>query len=826
MRGDLPSGTVTFLFTDIEGSTRLLHALGPEAYAEALAEHRRALREAFAAHDGVEVDTQGDAFFVAFPTADGAASAALAANEALSAGPIRVRIGVHTGTPSLTDEGYVGIDVHRGARVGALAHGGQIVISPATAALLDGRPLGDLGLHRLKDFDGATRLFQLGDGAFPVLRTPGSVDLPTPATPFIGRERELLDGISLVFDRDPRVLTVVGPGGTGKTRFAIELARLLGEEADGGTLFLPLAPLRDPALVLPALAETLGAEPGGPGAIADRLRGKRTHVVLDNIEQLLPDAATTLAALADAATSLRLIVTSREALRISAETQLDLPPMPADDAVELFLARAGAVRPGVERTVAVDELCERLDHLPLAVELAAARTKLLSPEALLHRLAERLDLPAPRDADPRHATLHATIAWSYDLLDGAERRLFARLAVFRGGCTPEAAEDVCDADLDTLASLLDKSLLRRRVGSDGADRFWMLETIQEFATGCLGASDDEQAVRRAHAFWLLGLVTPTPGGAVHEQMSADQLELIAAELDNVRGALDWAVVHDPVLGLEVAVALEEYWVIRDPVEGASWAERLLASAPDAPPELRAAGLRALGGTFDIVGERERAAPCYRESLELFERVGDEKEAAFLRFRVGANAVNRGDTEAGWPLIEASLEDFRRLAQPAREAQALTYLASKADSEGNLDRAVELSLRSVALVRSVGWSWWEGMELIGTAEFERRRGDHTAGRDRAQEALAISFGLGNRLGSVFAAAELASAAAALGNAAAAGRLWGAIEREEETGAIGQWPAQRPVYEELLLPVAGPEFEQARAEGRLLTLAEAAADGVAA
>jgi predicted ATPase/class 3 adenylate cyclase len=819
MRGDLPRGTVTFLFTDIEGSTRLLHALGPEAYAEALAEHRRALREAFVAEGGVEVDTQGDAFFVAFPTADGAAAAALAANEALGGGPIHVRMGLHTGAPAVTDEGYVGIDVHRGARVAALAHGGQIVLSPATAALVDGSPLRDLGPHRLKDFEGAARLFQLGPGQFPVLRTPGSVDLPTPATTFIGRERELLDGISVVFDRDPRVLTIVGPGGTGKTRFVIELARLLAEEAEGGTLFVPLAPLRDPALVLPALAEALGAEAGDVEAIAGRLRGKRTHVVLDNVEQLLPDAARYIAGLADAAPSLRLLVTSREALRIGAETQLELPPLPADDAADLFVSRARSVRPDVDRSAVVDELCERLDHLPLAVELAAARTKLLSPEALLQRLAARLDLPAPRDADPRHATLNATIAWSYDLLDKAERRLFARLAVFRGGCTLEAAEEVCSADLDTLASLLDKSLLRRRQAGDGSDRFWMLETIREFAGNRLSELGDMEAVQRAHALRLLELATRA-GSTEYETMGRAQLDLIAAELDNVRAALDWCLASDPTLGLELAVALEGFWVIREPVEGAGWEARMLDSASDAPPELRAAGWRALGGAFDIVGERDRAEPCYRESLELFERIGDEEEIAFLRFRLGANAVNRGDTEAGWPLIEASLEDFRRLAQPAREAQALSYLASKADSEGDLDGAVELSLRSVALVRSVGWSWWEGMELIGTAEFERRRGNHAAARGRAQEALVLAVELGNRLGSVFAAAELACAAAALGDVVTAGRLWGAIEGEEAAAPVGQWPDQRAGYE-LLVVQPDTEFEQARTEGRLISIAEAAA-----
>ncbi|HSI98596.1 MAG TPA: adenylate/guanylate cyclase domain-containing protein, partial [Gaiellaceae bacterium] len=327
MRTNLPTGTVTFLFTDIEGSTRLLHALGSDAYAEALAEHRRALREAFAAHGGVEVDTQGDAFFVAFPTAEGAAAAALAACEALAAGPISVRTGLHTAAPTVTGEGYVGIDVHRGARVAALAHGGQIVLSPSTAALLDGHSLRDLGLHRLKDFDGATRLSQLGQGEFPPLRSPGSVELPTPATRFLGRERELFEAFSLVYERDPRVLTVVGPGGTGKTRFAIELARLIAEEAEGGTVFVALAPLRDADLVLATVADRLGAASSDPGAIAARVGDRRTHVLCDNLEHLLPQAARPLAELAAAAPALRLLTTSREPVRIQGEVELDLPPL-------------------------------------------------------------------------------------------------------------------------------------------------------------------------------------------------------------------------------------------------------------------------------------------------------------------------------------------------------------------------------------------------------------------------------------------------------------------------------------------------------------------
>ena len=438
MRADLPRGTVTLLFTDIEGSTRLLHSLGPDAYADALAEHRRVLRDAFVAHGGVEVDTQGDAFFVAFPTAQSAASAAVAANRGLGAGLISVRMGLHTGTPTVTPEGYIGVDVHRGARVCALAHGGQIVLSPVTAALLDGAELRDLGAHRLKDFDAAIRLFQLGLDAFPPLRTPGSIELPTPATDFLGREQELFDAVSVVYERDPRVFSVLGPGGTGKTRFALELCRLLAEDADGGTVFCALAPLREPDLVLATIAERLGATSPEVGAISARVGEKRTHILVDNVEHLLPDAASRLAELIEATPSLRLVVTSREALRIQGETELDLPPLSESEAVALFIARARAVRPDLEEDDAIGALCARLDRLPLALELAAARTKLLAPEALLDRLGDRLDLlKGTRDADERHATLRATIAWSYDLLDNNERALLDRVRVYLDLCERE-----------------------------------------------------------------------------------------------------------------------------------------------------------------------------------------------------------------------------------------------------------------------------------------------------------------------------------------------------------------------------------------------------
>ena len=603
MRPELPTGTVTFLFTDIEGSTRLLHALGPEAYAHALAEHRRVLREAFAAYGGVEVDTQGDAFFVAFPTALGGAAAAGDGQAALEAGPIRVRMGLHTGTPTLTAEGYVGVDVHRGARVAAVAHGGQVLLTEATSSLLGaGTALTDLGRHRLKDFDGPARLLQLGARHFPPLRTPGAVDLPTPVTRFLGRERELFEALSTWLEQEPRILTVLGPGGTGKTRFALELARLLAEEAEGGTVFVPLAPVRDAALVLPAIGQRLGAAGDDPTAIATRVGERRTHLVLDNLEQLLPDIARPLAELAAAAPTLRLIVTSREPVRVAGEIEHDLPPMVEGEAVSLFLERARAVRPDIADSATVHELARRLDHLPLALELAAARIKLLTPAQLLERIGQRLDmLKGGRDVDERHSTLRATIAWSHELLDEREQELFARLAVFRGGCSLEAAEQVCDADFDALGSLLDKSLVRRRAGPDGDDRYWMLETIGEFATERLRQTGEESRLRRRQIAFLVDLAHTAGLGGVALGTRRWELDVVAAELDNVRPALAWAVEHDPVQGLELAAALGEFWVVRGPTEGRPGSSACCSAAVGAPPGLRASALRAIGGTLDIFG---------------------------------------------------------------------------------------------------------------------------------------------------------------------------------------------------------------------------------
>jgi predicted ATPase/class 3 adenylate cyclase len=812
----LPRGTVTLLFTDIEGSTRLLHELGPARYADALAEHRQIVREAARAHDGVEVDTQGDAFFIAFSTPGGAAAAAVAAREGLAAGALRVRMGLHTGTPTATEEGYVGEDVHRGARIAALAHGDQILVSPTTAALIGSEPLRDLGPHRLKDFEGSVRIYQLGDREFPPLRTPGSVELPVPATPFLGREQELFDAVSVVYERDPRVLTVVGPGGTGKTRFSIELARLLGDDADGGTVFVPLAPLRDAEFVVPAVADRLGAASPEPAAIAAHVGERRTHVVCDNLEHLLPGVARPLAELVAAVPALRLLATSREALRIQGEAELDLPPLVRDEAVTLFCERARAVRPDVTATDAVVQLCDRLDGLPLALELAAARTKLLAPEALLDRLADRLDaLKGTRDAEERHVTLRATIAWSYDLLDEDEQELFASLGVFRGGCTLETAEAVCHAELDTLASLLDKSLVRRRTGRLGEERYWLLETIREFALERLRESGREDDLRRRHAERMLRIALDAHLGAGSAE---GNIGLALAERDDLRAALDWAETNDAAFGLELTVELMNFWSASSPTEGLERIQRLLASAGAIPPELRAGALRACAAAADLAGEDELAERASRESLELFEQLGDDEAVAMLEHMLAVGAWRRQDWDRMRELTEHSLA-LARGRFTFIETTGYWLLGQLALNDGEVDRAVELTERSAEMARGAGWAWWESGQRHELLMLALRRGELDHAEREGLSALEIERTQENRLWTLYTLAGLAQVALARDDLERAGLLWGAAEKEGES--LPRWPDERARRIGALLDEEREPVCTARERGRALDLWDAAA-----
>ncbi len=440
-------------FTDVERSTTLLRRLGAE-YGEALATHRRLLRDAFARHDGHEVDTQGDAFFFAFARASDAVLAAEEAQRALAeeGWPGRVRMGLHTGEPLLGREGYVGLDVHLAARVCGAAHGGQILLTAATGDLAPGAALRDLGLHRLRDIEQPQRIFQLGPGEFPPPRTARATNLPSPANRLIGRERELALALESLRREDVRLVTLTGPGGAGKSRLALEIAAMLGEELRDGVQLVPLAPLADATLVPSAIARVVGSREPTLSAVVDVLADSDRLLLLDNVEHVAA-AAPAFAELVAGAPGVTLLTTSRSPLHVLGEHVILVPPLGDDDAAVLFTERAAAAgyAPPASSAPAVRELCRRLDHLPLAIELAAARVPLLGVEMLLERLSLALLSGGPRDLPERQRTLRSTIDWSYGLLTPAQRLLHQCLAVFPGGCTLVAAEEMCEVG-DLVAS--------------------------------------------------------------------------------------------------------------------------------------------------------------------------------------------------------------------------------------------------------------------------------------------------------------------------------------------------------------------------------------
>jgi predicted ATPase len=656
----LPTGTVTFLFTDVEGSTRLLHDLGAEAYAAALAEYRRLLREALARRGGVEVDTQGDAFFYAFATAPGALQGAREAQEALASRPIRVRIGIHTGTPHLTDEGYVGTDVHRAARIAACGHGGQVLVSAATTALAGEDLLRDLGEHRLKDLSAPERLYQLGTDDFPPLRSLYQTNLPVPSTPFLGRTEELAQILGLLARGEVRLVTLTGPGGVGKTRLALQAAGVASDAYPDGVWWVPLAPLRDPELVLPTAARALGAKE----ELAPHIGDRSMLILLDNFEQVI-EAGPGLGEVLSACPRLDVLVTSREPLHLAAEREYAVPPLAPAEGVELFSARARALNPDFEANGVVTEICRRLDDLPLALELAAARTKVLSPDQILERLEQRLPLltGGARDLPERQRTLRATIQWSYDLLAENERQLLCRLAVFSGGCTLEAVEEVAAADIDTLQSLMEKSLLRHT-----RERYWMLESIREYAAEHLEDGGEAAGLRRRHADYFLELVETA--GLALEPEGEQQYGLVRQELDNVRAALDWGFETDPERALRLASALDGFWAVMAPTEGMRRLEALLQRAPNAALAVRARAFRAYGSSANPAGDDEAAERAYEQSLDAYRKIGDERGVAVLLHRLGTSAFYRGDNERAGRLAAESLSLSRELGYGVVESQAL------------------------------------------------------------------------------------------------------------------------------------------------------------
>jgi predicted ATPase/class 3 adenylate cyclase len=805
---DLPSGTVTFLFTDIEGSTKLLHELGPDGYAQALLEHRRVLREAFARHGGVEVDTQGDAFFIAFPTAPGAVTAAQEAQEALSAGPIRVRMGLHTGEPHLTDEGYVGEVVHKGARIASAGHGGQVLLSKETrdAAPAD---VTDLGEHRLKDFAVAVPIFQLGSERFPPLKSISNTNLPRPASSFVGREKEVTEVASLLRN-GARLLTLTGPGGSGKTRLAIESATELVPEFKAGVFWIGLAPVRDPVLVTATIASTLGARDG----LSDHIGEREMLLLLDNLEQVI-DAAPELASLVETCPNLRVLVTSRELLRVRGEVEYPVLPLAEPEAVELFCSRS---RLAADETIA--ELCRRLDNLPLAIELAAARAGVLSPGQILDRLSSRLDLlKGGRDADPRQQTLRATIEWSHDLLRPEEQGAFARLAVFRGGWTIDLAEEIAQADLDTLQSLVDKSLLRHR-----GERFWMLETIREFATERLEERGEASELRRRHAEVFLALAEEAEPDLRRDSPEwADRLE---GEHDNMRAALDWLeTAGDTQLRLRLAGALMRFWYLKSHLlEGQGRLEGALR-ADSTPTAGRGKALNGAAVMALNLGDIPKARLQAEEALSLHRTLGDAWGTAYSGFMV-ANALNEGgDQASAQPLLEESIRMFREIGEENLALVATSNLAILIGDLGDRERERELHTDILRKSRAMGNERLEAGALAELATFARDDGrlgdaesmlkDATRIEHRRGDVLSVVINLG-RLASVLArggrtrvATQLLSSSEALTEGLGASVPFWAEKRNNET---------RTIIHEHLDEAA---FAEAWEQGQKLTLDEAVA-----
>ena len=778
MRADLPLGTVTFLFTDIEGSTRLLHELGAEAYAAELAQHREVLRAAFADNGGVEVDTQGDALFVAFPTAGGAIAAARRATDELAAGRIRVRMGVHTGTPHRAEEGYVGVDVHRAARIAAAGHGGQVLVSSSTAALVDLDELTDLGPHRFKDLAAPERVFQLGRETFPPLKSLYATNLPIPATAFIGRQSEVAVVVDLLGRPDVRLLTLTGPGGAGKSRLALQAA---GESADGypdGIWWVELADLREPNLVTGTVATVIGARDD----LASHIGPRRMLIALDNAEHLL-DGVVDVMAVRTRCPHVQFLVTSRAPLGIAGEHEFAVAPMSPGEAADLFLDRSAALGAPPADPAAVAAICARLDHLPLAIELAAARTRLLAPTELLKRLDDRLALltGGPRDHPARMRTLRATIDWSHDLLDQDAQALFRRLSVFRTWAIDDA-EAAVGLDLDVLGSLVEMNLVRR-----GPDRFWMLETIREYAAERLDASGEAAEIRARHARHYHSRAIDLER-ALARGTAAGVLRNAEADVDNLRASIEYSIAMGNTQAvLEAVAALSNFWDMSGRLlEGY---ERTVAAleADTSRTSVRSRALFAAANLAAGRGDLAAAARMTNEGLELSRVLADPVGQALGLAQMGYHAAEAGRWAAARGLLEESIELFRRTGEHVEAMYTTRTLAWVCNELGDRARAIALSEANLAEARARGDEVVQATTLGAmTTMFTLPAGDLDAAREHLRSAMEIWVGLGDLIAQTVELGRWADLVMARGDHELSARLLAAaVTARSELSAGEQW-----------------------------------------
>jgi predicted ATPase/class 3 adenylate cyclase len=797
----LPTGTVTFLFTDIEGSTRLLQQLG-DRYADVLATHHGLLRTAIQETQGHVVDTQGDAVFAAFPRARDALLAAIAAQRAVQAHPWpdgitpKLRAGLHTGEPVTGETGYVGMDVHRAARIAAAGHGGQTLLSDTTHALVakdlpQGIELRDLGEHRLKDLAHAHRLFQvvavdlLAD--FPPIRSLDAHphNLPIQLTSFIGRAREIAEVKRLL--GAARLVTLTGSGGAGKTRLALQVAADVVEGYPDGVWLAEFAPIADPALVPKTVASALNV-PEQPErdmmeTLVHALRPKALLLVLDNCEHLLAACADLAAALLRACPQVRILATSREGLGVPGETlwrvpSLSLPDVhhlpPSEDlvlyeAVRLFVDRAVAATPGFtvtgQNALAVAQVCHRLDGIPLAIELAAARVKVITVEQIAVRLDDRFRLltGGSRMVLPRQQTLRAAVDWSYDLLSEIERGLLRRLSVFAGGWTLEAAEGICTGQgveasnvLDLLTHLVDKSLVVVE-RPEGEARYHMLETVRQYSVNRLVESDEAADVRTRHLNWYVAMGEGAYPDVLESRSRRREatLKRLRTEHDNLRGALAWSLEKNAEAGLALAGALGQFWNASSQYgEGRAWLTTVLGRTRRIPSLARARALRYAALLAWVQGEYHEAAVLSEEGLTLARQMQHTEQTAGLLFVLGVANRDAGNYERAARLLEECQGLYQELGLTERAADIMRHRGRLAANQGDYALATALLERALDLYRETGSKDGIAYTLLQLGVVRRYQRDHAPAVDLLEKSLAIFRELGATEGMVHALNGLA------------------------------------------------------------------------
>ena len=869
--GALPTGTVTFLFTDIESSTKLVQRLG-DGYSDVLDAHCRIVRDAITSAGGTELGTGGDSFFAVFPTASAAVSATANAQAALAryawprGAEVRVRMGLHTGEGARGGDNYIGLDVHRAARIAAAGHGGQVLLSDATRSLVEhdlpgGVALRDLGAHRLKDLARPEHLYQLAlpdlPAEFPELRSLDARpnNLPLQLTSFVGREPEIA-AVGELLDQ-LRLVTLTGPGGTGKTRLALQVAaERLGRHGDGAFV-VELAPISDPGLVASAIAAVLAIREAPDQALAqtlsESLRHKDLLLVLDNFEQIL-DAAPLVTQLLATAPKLRIIVTSRAVLHVHGEREFAVPPLRVPDpahlpsaealsqyeGVALFLERAMSVRPGfavdAATAPAIAEIVARLDGLPLAIELAAAKAKLLDAPAILGRLGSRLAFlgGGGRDMPARQQTLRQAIDWSYELLPAPEAGLLRRLGVFVGGWTLDAAEAVAQPTelgldpLDGIAALVDQSLVRRDEAAHGEPRFMMLETIREFALERLAESNQTADFRRRHAEHFLAFAEALEPQLTESPEASDRIE---HDHGNVRAALAWALeTGSAELGLRLGFALWRFWQQRGHLrEGRDWFDRLLVMPGAAGVgAARAKGLTGAAGIAYWQNDYAAAIAWYREAEDIIRGLDDPAWLADALYNTGTTAALIGDMSTVMERLAEGIAIGRQLGDDGIIGRYLAAQGYMAFMGGDYEAARQPLEEGLQIAEREGNQMAIGMGHHTVAQVARLQGRHADAVRHYAEALK----LGREFGDAAALSEplqgIAAVAVAAGDVERGVRLLGANDAIRERlggGPPPEWLHLGDPFTPAREALGDEAYEKAWQAGRALSVEDAVDEALA-